>query len=104
MNQPNRLIVRATIPSIDNPNAHVLHETGTLPAGTAEIRESAETVLHSLGRQVLQGGYLSIDEISDRRNIAIPFSATTINVTEMTAKPVDRSQVSLAQGYYWSDK
>ena len=103
MNQPDRLIVRATIPSIDNPEAHILHATGTLPAETAPVNRSVETILHSIGHSALAEGYLSIDTQLERRNIAVPHSDEVVNIAEVLTKPIDRDQIILSDEYKWSD-
>ncbi len=103
MNHPERLIVRAMIPSADNPDAHILHVTGTLPAESAPLQRTVESVLHAIGNSALQQGYLSIDML-ERRNVAVPHSSVVVNVTEILTKPLNRKNIQLNDEYRWSDE
>lgn len=104
MNNPDKLIVRAHIPSLDNPDAHVLHFTGTLPSEVAPINHSVETVLHAIGGKALNQGYVSIDSQLKRQNVSIPHNNTVVNIADVLAKPIDRSNLSLSDDYRWSDE
>lgn len=103
MQGPEKQVVRAFITSIDNPDAHVLHRTGTEPIEVGSTAHSHEDLLHVLGQRVLQNGYLAIDYLKSRKNVSDPFRNAIINVAEVHAKPIDRSQITLAEGYHWSD-
>ena len=104
MDRPEKQIVRAFIPSIDNPDARVLHITGTEPIEVGEIALGQENLLHIMGKRVLSDGYLAIDFQKSRRDIDSPVRRTVVNVAEIQTKPIDRSQIDLGDDYVWSDR
>ena len=104
MENAKKLIVRAHIPSSDNPEAHVLHVTGTEPLEVGTVRMSQEQLLNAMGQRVFMNGYLSIDAQESRRYVYMPAQKTTVNVSDLITKPIDRQTVQLSQDYKWSDQ
>lgn len=103
MQQPDKLIVRAVIPSADNPDVHILHVTGCPPLEAAPINASQEDVLRAMGRRIM-GHHLSVDRQLSRQNVAYPFSGSVANVSDLQTKPIDRALVTLGDQYMWSDE
>jgi len=106
MGRPNKLIVEASVFSLDNPEAYIIDTvTGVEPHETVPITKGIEGGLHALGAKALVSGYLSIDRVKSRQNFqSHPYGGETVNKAVVVAKPLDRSTTKLATGYRWSDK
>ena len=102
MENAKKLIVRAFIPSTENPDMHIVHATGTEPLEVDVITSDQEELLHRLGERVLQGSHLAIDIQRSRKNVYDTHRKMTVNVSELQAKPVDPSRVVLSNDYKWS--
>jgi hypothetical protein len=101
MSQPERMKVRAIIPSREKPPRYVVDQMGLYPeieVGTLD--RSSETLLHEIGRKILMGAHLSVDSAA-RANHQVPYSQVSVNIANMTTDSVDPESVTLSPGYHW---
>ena len=101
---PEQLIVHATIPKRDNPDARVLHIDGTEPFEVGDITTSQEELLRLLGKRVFASGYLTIDVQESRRNVHDAHRRTTTNISHLRTQAIDSTRMKLNDGYGWSDE
>ncbi len=106
MDRPNKLIVEASVFSLDNPEAYIIDTvTGVEPHEVVPITTGIEGAVRLLGEKALVNGYLSIGHVKSRQNFpSHPYGGETVNKAVVVAKPLDRSAIELATGYRWSDR
>lgn len=97
----SKQVVRAIIPHIENPNLHIVDVAGRYPSIAGELRTSQEELLWALSREVI-GRVVSIDRQDARRNVRT--HSGEHNVADLRTKPVDPTQITLAQGYTWGNE
>ena len=107
-NHPNHLVIRALIPSIDNPDMYIVRHDGEYPLETGDITHTTEDVLRQLGRRILQpgAGVLSIEKQIDRSNRQHPTGEKNgqYNLAELLTKPVPHHALPENSNYKWARK
>ncbi len=107
MTQPDKLKVRAIIPStpVENEDKefevrHITDAHGLYPeVEIDQLSASTEHILHEIGRLVA-GVAVSVDR-TIRGNYQIPHTEDVINIANVHAKPVNPATAKLAEGYGW---
>jgi hypothetical protein len=101
MMQPDKVKIRAIIPSTEHPDVHIIDRSGLYPEEeTADLTASPERVLHEIGEKVINSAALSVD-MTQRANYQVPYTDTYINIANVRAKPIDPNTVTLTEGYGW---
>ena len=98
---PSQYLVHAVIPSAENPELHILDQTGRYPShATTERGLSVEQILQKIGGMTV-GVSLSIDCQKNRKNIET--DSGIINVADVIAKPINPNATKLFDGYSWGE-
>ena len=94
------LVVRAIIPSSEDPSVHVVDGKGLYPEAEATIHTSQEVVFRQVGASVLGSYNIGINRQMNRGNYHMP-DGRTLNISNILADPINPEHVELADGYEW---